>query len=400
MEYRKKYPLEYNPSVKNIQRDLNLARMKAYQMVQVDKEYRTLMITDCHYFEKIHHLEYVPSAWNIIVEDGLYGNDTENAVKCFQQFCYISINGIMGDYTQNFLKNVISLQIPSKSQIKATTPITRSQSSAYSKLQKKIDIVLAFFNNVILENWNNFSIPINGLCFFIGKGFIVFSEHISSSTTLHINIDKIIQAMLLPERLRPGKWFHVNDKSTFRQFRAFNVSKTIASIDIPLSNIGYKIGVTGLMVEYIDTIGKIYHKKLKFTDIAKVGTDTVCAAFDFLLRNAKSTARLPIQGASMKLGQELLKYKFAVKIFGTAAAAGTAVIFVQCTGAIMLGVDVGNWIERKTHIGETAVNFYWELFLGDLVEKACEWQADRIICVKYPDDWSESQIAEFQNRFK
>lgn len=400
MEYKKKYPLEYNPSVREIQRELNLARIKAYQLVDVDKVYRNLMITDCHYFEKIHHLEYVPSGWNNIVEDGLYGDDTENAVKGFQQFCYISVNGIVGNYTRSFLKKIISLHIPNKSQIKATTPDTRSHSPKNSKISDRCEILASFFNNVILDSWNNISIPVNGFCFFLGNGFIVLSEKINARTTLHVDLNQIVRSLLLPERSRPGKWIHINDKAVYRQFRAFNVSKAVASLNVPLSNIGFKIGVAGLIIEYIDAIGKGCYKKLKFTDIAKVGLDTVCTSFDFLLRNARSTARLPIQQASMRLGQHLLKYKFAVRIFGGAAAAGTAVVFVQWAGALMLGVEIGNWIESRTHIGETAVNFYWELFLGDLVEKACQWQADRVVCVKYPDDWSEAQIQEFQNRFK
>lgn len=400
MEYRKKYPLEFNPSVRVIQRELNVALGKAYQMVNVDKEYRSLMISDCHYFEKIRHMEYVPSIWKNIIEDGLYGNDTENAVKGFQQFCYISINGIMGDYTRSLLEKIIILEIPNNSKIKVSTPQTRANLPNKNKISGKVDSLLCFFNGVILNSWNNFSISTNGICFFLGNGFIVLSEHLNSKTTLHINLDKIVQSLLLPEYYRPGKWFHVNDKSVFRQFKAYNVSKTIESLGTPFSNLSLGIGVTGILVDYVDVLGKIYQKKLKFTDIAKVGFNTICTTFDLLLRNARSTARVPIQQASIKLGQELLKYKFAVKIFGTAAAAGTVVVFVQCAGAIMLGVDIGKWIESKTHCGEIAVNFYWELFIGDLFEKACQWQADRVVCVKYPDDWTDSQIQDFQNRFK
>lgn len=399
MEYRKKYPLKYNPSVREIQRELNLARAKAYQLVHADKKYRTLMLSDCHYFERLHHLEYVPSAWNIIYEDGLFGDNTENSVKCFQQFCYISVNGIMGDYTRSFLKKLLSIQIPNYSRIGATTPEARSNLSKKSKFSNVIEVLTSFFYKVFLQSWNDFSIRANGLCFFLGNGFIVLSEKTNSRATLHMDLNQIVRSMLLPQYSRPGKWFHINDKSAFRQFRAFNISKTIASISTQLSNFGFRIGVVGLIIEYIDSIGKGCCKKLKFTDIAKVGFDTVCTSFDYLLRNAR-TARLPIQKASMRLGQEMMKYKFAIRISGGAAAAGTAVVFVQCTGAVMLGVDVGNWIERKTHIGETAVNFYWELFIGDLVEKACQWHADRVVCVKYPGNWSESQIQEFQNRFK
>lgn len=306
----------------------------------------------------------------------------------------------MGDYTRSILKKIISCHIPNKSQIKATTPYTRSSSPMNSKLESKIENLTSFFNNVILKSWNNISAPAQGSCFFLGNGFIVFSEQMNSKTTLHIDLNRIVKSLLLPERMRPGKWIHINDKSVFRQFRAFNVSKMIASVNIPLSKIGLSIGIAGLIIESIDVLGKRHHNQLKFTDIAKLGVGIVCTSFEYMLRNAASTARLSIKQASIKLGQELLKYKFAVKIFGTASAAGTVVVFVQCTGAIMLGVSIGQYIESRTHIGETAVNFYWELFIGDLVEKACEWNADRVVCIKYPDDWSESQIQEFQNRFK
>ena len=121
------------------------------------------------------------------------------------------------------------------------------------------------------------------------------------------------------------------------------------------------------------------------------------------------TISLPIKQVATQYGKAMAKWKFAVKlsgkasagtIAGTTVAAGTTVVFIQCVGAFLTGWELGTWIEKKTHIGETAVDFYWELFIGDMVEKYYEWKTNRIVCVRYPDDWTDSQIRDFQAKFK
>lgn len=405
MEFYKKYPLEYDRNVCEIQTQLNSALRNAYQLVECDSKYRNLFISDCHYFEKIHHLEYVPSSWRYIVVDGYFGDDTENAVKAFQQFLYITVNGRVGEYTKKFLCTIANLKISIPSVITPQST-TNKVPQVLHKVNHAAAKIFAEFISGVVFRWNEVGTPIQGILFFLGNGFIVLSERTSSSLYLHLDLKRIVDSLLFPEHTRPGKWIRVNHNNRFRQFTAFNVSRTYCKISQPIQNLGAKIGVAACVVETLDVVGKSLRKELKFTDIAKLGLDTISTGFDYMLRDV-NTVRMPIQKASVNLGKRLLDYKFATKVLGkaatsagAAAAAGTVVVFVQCAGAFMLGVEIGNWLESRTHWGEKGVNWAWDLFIGDLVARACEWNANRVVCVKYPEDWTEQQIEEFQKRFQ
>lgn len=405
MELRKKYPLKFDSAVSEVQNMLNIALTKANRLVECDAKYRNLFISDCHYFEKIHHLEYVPSSWHNISVDGYFGNDTENAVKAFQKFLYITENGIVGDYTKSWLRTLVNLNIPNPSVITPQT-VQKGVPQVLHKVNQAASKIFADFISGVVFIWSYTGSPAQSFLFFIGNGFIVLSEKTNTSLTLHLNLEYIVKSLLFPEHTRPGKWIRLNHHSRFRDFTAFNVSRTLNKISESFSSFGFKIGVAGCVVETLDVAGKSLRKELKFTDIAKLGFDTVSTGFDYLLRDVK-TVRMPVQKAAINLGNKLLKYKFATKIMGKAAATaggaaatGSVVVFVQGLGALLLGIEIGNWLERRTHWGEKGVNWAWDLFIGDIVEKACEWNANRIVCVKYPDDWTEQQIEEFQNRIK
>ena len=384
---------------------LNRALYKAHRLVECDSKYRSLFITDCHYFEKIHHLEYVPSNWHNINVDGYFGNDTETAVKAFQKFLYITENGIVGDYTKSWLRTLVNLNIPNPSFI-TPQPVQKTVPQVLHKVNQAASKILADFISGVVFVWSEIGSPAQGFLFLIGNGFIVLSEKTSRSLTLHLDLDYVVKSLLLPEHTRPGKWIRINHNSRFRQFTAFNVSRTLNKFSEPFAKLGFKVGVAGCVVETLDVVGKSLRKELKFTDIAKLGFDTVSTGFDYLLRDVK-TVRMPVKNAAINLGEKLLKYKFATKIMGKAAATagaavatGTVVVFVQGLSALMLGIELGNWLERHTHWGEKGVNWAWDLFIGDIVEKACEWNVNRVVCIKYPDDWTEQQIEEFQNRIR
>lgn len=104
MYYQNKDNPKKDNRVAEIQRMLNIARRKAFDLVNEDVNRPKLMIGA--YKEPISHLTYVPSGWNIIKEDGYYGDLTEVAVKYFQRFFKITENGIVGDTTYDYLVRI------------------------------------------------------------------------------------------------------------------------------------------------------------------------------------------------------------------------------------------------------------------------------------------------------
>lgn len=101
MEYKKNLN-KYNIEVVEIQSMLNKALDNAFLLVKADSSLPS-MLGDYHYFQTLPHRNYIPAGWNKINPDGYYGDITEKAVKCFQEFLYITPNGIVGDTTYSFL---------------------------------------------------------------------------------------------------------------------------------------------------------------------------------------------------------------------------------------------------------------------------------------------------------
>lgn len=107
MEYTNN-PNRVDPKVKEIQSMLNRALDNAVLLLKADSSLPSLL-GDPHYFQTLHHRNYIPNGWGKISEDGRFSNDTEKAVKSFQEFLYITINGIVGDTTYSYLTQLSSI---------------------------------------------------------------------------------------------------------------------------------------------------------------------------------------------------------------------------------------------------------------------------------------------------
>lgn len=113
MEYRNNpCQKEKDPKIVEIQSMLNKALDNAVLLVKADSSLPT-MLGDPHYFQTLHHRNYIPNGWSKINPDGYFGSITENAVKCFQEFLYITSNGIIGETTYFFLSQLSSINYSS-----------------------------------------------------------------------------------------------------------------------------------------------------------------------------------------------------------------------------------------------------------------------------------------------
>lgn len=109
MEYRNNpCQKEKDPKIVEIQSMLNKALDNAVLLVKADSSLPT-MLGDPHYFQTLHHRNYIPNGWSKINPDGYFGSITENAVKCFQEFLYITPNGIVGETTYFYLNHLASI---------------------------------------------------------------------------------------------------------------------------------------------------------------------------------------------------------------------------------------------------------------------------------------------------
>lgn len=399
MEYKRKSPLKYEPKVREIQEMLNKARRIAINFVIEERPYPK-MLHSPHYFQLIHHRDCISNDWKVIVVDGYFGEETEKAVKCFQRFLYITENGIVGDYTYSYLKQILSLN-----QNKSILFGDKVQKS--NIIKEKIIFSHNFLCDLFINKWNQeIAPPSEAILFFMGKGCIVFLEH-NENLTLHVNVQKIIYDLLSDFLLPPGhyrkkgKWFHINNKDKYRQFKAFRISKHISRYEDAINNkIAPKFGIVGCLIETIDIIGNTAKGELKFIDLAKWGVDSLNLINDIVFKDV-NTSKLTLRQSATQYGNAIAKWKFATKLpAGAIVSGGIAVVCLQLIGAAWTGHEFGKWLEQRTHWGEKSVNFLWELFLGDIIEKFCEWQVNRIVCIKYPDDWSEEQIKDFQSKFR
>lgn len=124
MEYRKNSG-KYESKVVEIQSMLNAALDNAVLLVHADSSLPSLLI-DSHYFQTLHHRDYVPNGWNKINADGYFGDITERSVRSFQDFLYITQNGIVGDTTYFYLLQLSSINSCNVRML--GTPVSRNDS--------------------------------------------------------------------------------------------------------------------------------------------------------------------------------------------------------------------------------------------------------------------------------
>lgn len=111
MEYKNSSSPKFDIKVKEIQMMLNKSRYNAYSIVREESD-KFGIVKSPLLSRNISHRNYVPAGWNEIQTDGLFGKDTEQAVLKFQEFLYISQNGIVGDTTYSYLTYFSSVNIP------------------------------------------------------------------------------------------------------------------------------------------------------------------------------------------------------------------------------------------------------------------------------------------------
>lgn len=125
-EYKRTNSSIPDNNVREFQSMLNIARERAKVIVAEDKRTYGIMLTQPYYFEEVHHRNYVPSGWCILCPvDGLFGPQTERAVKAFQRFVFLEENGIMGPYTLSHLKKICSLPFPTRRMLQQAGHITQ-----------------------------------------------------------------------------------------------------------------------------------------------------------------------------------------------------------------------------------------------------------------------------------
>lgn len=155
MEYTNN-PNRVDPKVKEIQSMLNRALDNAVLLLKADSSLPSLL-GDPHYFQTLHHRNYLPNGWEKISEDGRFGNETEKAVKKFQEFLYITVNGIVGNTTYTYLVQLSSINscsikilgIPITSK---NNNVTNADSYEYIKeLQNAVIIAVKGFPSLACE---------------------------------------------------------------------------------------------------------------------------------------------------------------------------------------------------------------------------------------------------------
>ena len=388
MEYRVTTPMIEGLEVRRLQQQLNQARSKAFAVVQQDSKAPGILY-DKYYFQTIHHLDHVPDSWQFIREDGKFGPNTERAVKGLQKFLFITENGILGNYTYALLCKLLTVKTDYPSVMYGDgKPGKRPIDNRNVKLQE-IEKVFNYWNSEVMT-------PTSGISFFIVQSFIVIYEH--SNLTLHVNLNQIVKDLLLPEKSRSGKWFYLNNKNFYRHgYKGFRIWKMTSDF---FSNVGQNLGLVGFAFETVDVAGNLFKGKAKVLDVTKWGVDGANTFFDFAFANVV-TSRISIKQAITNIGNAVVKYRFAGRItsaVGGTATAGTCVVAIQCVGAFWTGWELGSWLENKFHVGEKAMNYLWDLFLGDLIGRFVEWQVNRVVVIKYPSDWTDEQIKEFQKK--
>lgn len=171
MEYTNN-PNRIDSKVKEIQSMLNRALDNAILLLKADFSLPSLL-GDSHCFQTLHHRNYIPNGWVKISEDGRFGNETEKAVKSFQEFWYITINGIVGRTTYDYLSKLASinecsvrimgkpLQISSKNTRNDDSELLHRfiesiEVTGNNLCKQLIDLSISFFQNMIGQmsvNW-------------------------------------------------------------------------------------------------------------------------------------------------------------------------------------------------------------------------------------------------------
>lgn len=434
MEYRKNIYQQYSDErIAEIQSMLNRARSNAYLLLKADASLPS-MLGNPHYFQTLHHRNYVPSNWLEIKVDGFFGNKTEMAVKCFQEFLYITINGIVGNTTYSFLNTLSSYN-------SGTIKILGSNVSL-SKPQNSI-------KDDVLKWRENFYLTASFYAFFDLASVVAVSpttiwisweniwNHFISSVFSEIPVAGLENGMVIAQTPRsikgsPILWVNQGNRpATGRgNYTAIRIgvlkkySNVIDSFKKALEPLGKiidagmnamsAINVVCVAFESCTSVHKYVKGEIKFIDLigdlkgdlAEQGknlADLADPLHDILIKGSSIAQKIPIQKATHNLGKTIAKTKFVsviskaggISAASVGASAAVGLVGLQCVGAFLTGCEIGKFLEEKTHLGEKTVNWLWGAFIGDLVQPFIDMKVNRVVCVQYPPGWSDEDIQKF-----
>lgn len=431
MEYRNNpYQKEKDPKIVEIQSMLNKALDNAVLLVKADSSLPT-MLGDPHYFQTLHHRNYIPNGWSKINPDGYFGSITENAVKCFQEFLYITQNGIVGETTYSFLSQLSSIN---------SCPIQVLGVSTSKKVESDFK---SLYLSADLTKWKDNVSAINNFISIFDLTTIVGV----SNTVIHISWDNlwknIVGPMLTTGVTRIGDltytytptyktqkiiWINqgapVHRKGNFIAYKIGVLKKYSKVIDevkshLHVAEIGKTLGFIDLSFEWACFGQKALKGNLKFIELASLTAQTTFKSavilaeplHDWLIGASSVSRKVPVKNTIKNLGNIITKTKYAkivsnlgskagVTAAGVGSASAIAVVGFQCIGAFLMGCEIGKFLESKTHIGEKTVNWLWGTFLGDWIKDFIEWKVNRVVCIQYPSDWTDKEIEDFHNKIE
>ncbi len=430
MEYTNN-PNRVDSKVKEIQSMLNRALDNAVLLLKADSSLPSLL-GDPHYFQTLHHRNYIPNGWEKISEDGRFGNETEKAVRKFQEFLYITVNGIVGRTTYDYL-TLLSSASNCNIKMLGNTIYPQKQQQSLGKISLSTDLTI-WKTNVSLSNA---FISIFDLSTIVAV----------SDTTIHISWNNlwnnIVGNMLNSEIVRIGNliytytpqyktkeiiWINqggrVSRKGNFTAYKIGVLKKYSKGIDniksdLHISGIGKSLGFINLIFEWACFGQKAFKGNLKIVEIASLAGQTSLQSatilaepiHDWLIGESSISRKVPVKKAIENLGRTIVKTKYAkivtnigskvgVTATGVGSASAIAVVGFQCVGAFLMGCEIGKFLEAKTHMGEKSINWLWGTFLGDWIKDFINWKVNRVVCIQYPANWTDKDIEEFHNQIE
>lgn len=426
MEYRKN-PDKYDSKVVEIQSMLNKALDNAVLLVKADSSLPS-MLGDPHFFQTLHHRNYVPNGWNILNSDGYFGSITENTVKCFQEFLYITQNGIVGNTTYTKLKELSSIN-SCNIQILGE-PFSQNSERTFNKIILSDDLTM----------WKDGISAVNNFISIFNLSTIVAV----SETTINISWKNlwwnIVVPMFYTEMIKIGDLIYqttpnfkykkfikinqggryVSDGNVFKGYKIGILKKYSKVIDavksrLLINELGTAFGYLDLAFEWARFGETAFKGNLKVIDIGEIAVKTATTVaeplHDWLIGTSSVSRKVSVNNVVKNLGNVITKTKYAKIVSNVGAKAGItsaavgsssaiAIVGFQCVGSFMMGWELGKFLESKSHLGEKTINILWGTFLGDWINDFIDWKVNRVVCIQYPADWTDTDIEKFQNRLE
>lgn len=320
-----------------------------------------------------------------IAEDNQLGNETLRLIRRFQKDQGLSPDGIVGPLTYNALMK--------------SDPLMGAKVAICKKESKKTPV------DSIIQAWNAVHTSHENFITYVDKGLEIVKRF--KIKYIHINWETIIADLLSNSNLKfkstTGKGLiHFNSNPVYHHgWKAYSFSK----IGKYIEGHKFRVGCLNLGFDLIDAGNKIWKGQLQIVDVGNYVKDRMETLAAYLasqgvaIESAMYRKPLPsVYNELMSKSGKVFAKKAWMPVLARGAAAATGavcVVGVEVIGAIQLGVLIGQAIEKETHIGETAVNFYWDLFLGAWIEKFFEWKASRVVMLSYPPEWTEEDIKRF-----